>query len=162
MLAKKFDMIIDQNDELTKKIELLEQTKTISKKASKSIFESKKDASTSFIDLIHESSSPSCNAICVENVVVETCDDLIAQENDKLKKELTRLTMDLTRLKKKESCQECKKQPSQDNHPKMVKKLEKEATMTCYSCHLEGHKSYECKNKKKKIRRKSTPTPSLT
>jgi hypothetical protein len=46
-LAKKFDMIIDQNDELTKKIELLKQTKISSKTTSKSIFESKKDASTS-------------------------------------------------------------------------------------------------------------------
>jgi hypothetical protein len=40
-LAKKFDIIIDQNDEVTKKIEILEQTKTTSKKASKSIFKSK-------------------------------------------------------------------------------------------------------------------------
>jgi hypothetical protein len=31
----------------------------------------------------------------------------------------------------------------------MVKKLEKRATVTCYSYYLEGHKSYECKNKKK-------------
>jgi hypothetical protein len=75
--AENFDMIIDQNDELTKKIEILEQTKTTSKKASKSIFESKKNASTSCIDLIDESNSPSCNEICVKNVVVETCDDLI-------------------------------------------------------------------------------------
>jgi hypothetical protein len=27
--------------------------------------------------LIDESNSPSCNEICVKNVVVETCDDLI-------------------------------------------------------------------------------------
>jgi hypothetical protein len=105
-------MISDQNDEITKKIEILEQTKTTSKKTSKSIFESKKDASTSCIDLIDESSSLSCIDICVENIVVETCDDLIAQENEDLKQELTGLTKDLTRLKKKESCHECKKQPS--------------------------------------------------
>jgi septal ring factor EnvC (AmiA/AmiB activator) len=137
-LAEKIDMIIDQNNELTKKIELLEQTITIYKKASKSIIETKKDASTSCIDLIDESSSPSCNEICVENVVVETCDDLIAQENEELKQEVTMLTRDLTWLKEKKSCDECKKQPSQDNRPKMVKKLEKGATMTCHSCHQEG------------------------
>jgi hypothetical protein len=101
-LAEKIDMIIDQNNELTKKIELLEQTITIYKKASKSIIETKKDASTSCIDLIDESSSLSCNEICVENVVVETCDDLIAQENNKLKQEVTRLTKGLDKAKEKE------------------------------------------------------------
>ena len=66
-------------------IEILEQTKATYKKASKSIFESKKDTATSCIDLVDESSSPSCNEICVENIVVETCDDVIAQENEELK-----------------------------------------------------------------------------
>jgi hypothetical protein len=51
--------------------------------------------------LIDESSSPSCNEIFVENVVEETSYDLIVQENEELKKEVTRLTKDLTRLKKK-------------------------------------------------------------
>ena len=31
----------------------------------------------------------------------------------------------------------------------MVRKLEKGGTVTCYLCHKKGHKSYECKNKKK-------------
>jgi len=31
----------------------------------------------------------------------------------------------------------------------MVRKLEKRGTVTCYLCHKKGHKSYECKNKKK-------------
>jgi hypothetical protein len=31
----------------------------------------------------------------------------------------------------------------------MVKKLEKGTTVNCYLCHKKGHKSYECKNKKK-------------
>jgi hypothetical protein len=39
------------------------------------------DASTSCIDLIGESCSPSCN----ENVVVETCDYLIGKKNVELK-----------------------------------------------------------------------------
>ena len=42
---------------------------------------SRVDASTSCIDLIDESCSNPCN----ENVVVESCDDLIAKENDELK-----------------------------------------------------------------------------
>jgi hypothetical protein len=42
---------------------------------------SKVDASTSCIDLIDESCSPSCS----ENVVVETCDCLIGKKNDELK-----------------------------------------------------------------------------
>jgi hypothetical protein len=45
---------------------------------------SKVDASTSCIDLIDESCSPSCN----ENVVVETCDCLIAKKNDELRQEV--------------------------------------------------------------------------
>jgi hypothetical protein len=45
---------------------------------------SKVDASTSCIDLIDESCSPSWN----ENVVVETCDSLIGNKNDELKQEV--------------------------------------------------------------------------
>jgi hypothetical protein len=145
-LVEKFDMVIDHNDELSKKLELLESTKTTSKSASK-VFEEKPkmDASTSCIDLIDESCSPSCN----ESVILETIDDLIAQENEELKQEVERLSKDLKKLKGKEKASECKGQPSQDNRPKMVKKLEKGSTATCYSCHQKGHKSYECKNKKK-------------
>jgi hypothetical protein len=45
---------------------------------------SKVDASTSCIDLIDESCSPSFH----ENVVVETCDYLVGKENDELKQEV--------------------------------------------------------------------------
>jgi hypothetical protein len=37
-----------------------------------------------------------------------------------------------------------KVQPSQDNRDPMVKKLEKGANVTCYKCHVEGHKFYKC------------------
>ena len=40
---------------------------------------SRVDASTSCIDLIDESYSNPCNEKCYENVVVESCDDLIAK-----------------------------------------------------------------------------------
>ena len=43
------------------------------------------DASTSCIDLIDELCSNPCNKKCYENVIVESCDDLIAKENDELK-----------------------------------------------------------------------------
>jgi hypothetical protein len=45
---------------------------------------SKVDASTSCIDLVDESCSPFCN----ENVVVETCDCLIAKKIYELKQEV--------------------------------------------------------------------------
>jgi hypothetical protein len=44
-----------------------------------------------------------------------------------------------------------KVQPSQDNRDPMVKKLEKGATMTCYKCHGEGHKFYQCPQFVKKM-----------
>ena len=46
---------------------------------------SKVDASTSCNDLIDASCSNPCNEKYFENVVVESCDDLIAKENDELK-----------------------------------------------------------------------------
>jgi hypothetical protein len=61
----------------------------------------------------------------IENVLVESCDDLIAKENDKLKQEVEKLQKDLYVLKEKS-----KVQPSQDNCEDMVKKLEKGSTVT--------------------------------
>ena len=81
------------------------------------------DASTFCIDLIDESCSNPCNEKCNENVVVESCDDLIAKENDELKKEVKMLMKYLFRLKGKGI--ESNVQPSQDNREDMVKKLEK-------------------------------------
>ena len=52
---------------------------------------SRVDASTSCIDLIDESCSNPCNEKCYENIVVESCDDLIAKKNDELKQEVERL-----------------------------------------------------------------------
>jgi hypothetical protein len=72
-------------------------------------------------------------------VIVESCDDNITKENDELKQEVERLMRDLARLKAKSIVQS-----SQDNREDMVKKLEKGATVTCFKCHQEGHKSYKC------------------
>jgi hypothetical protein len=61
----------------------------------------------------------------IERVLVESCDDLIAEENDQLKKEVEKLQKDLYVLKEKS-----KVQPSQENCEDMVKKLEKGSTAT--------------------------------
>jgi hypothetical protein len=61
----------------------------------------------------------------IEHVLVESCEDLIAAENDKLKQEVEKLQKDLCVLKEKS-----KVQPSQDNRESMVKKLGKGSTAT--------------------------------
>jgi hypothetical protein len=49
----------------------------------------KKDASTSCFDLIDDSNP--CNQVLVKNVVIETCSDEIAMENEQLRREVARL-----------------------------------------------------------------------
>jgi hypothetical protein len=106
-----------------------------------------------------------------EHVFVETCDSLIASENDELKRENEMLKMELSRLKGKGHVQ-----PSQDNRDHMVKKLKNGSTATCaklpqinlkttyqkvdktkikkkahvkcFECSTLGHFSSECLNKK--------------
>jgi hypothetical protein len=75
----------------------------------------------------------SCTKLCcsqasqssIEHVIVETCDDLIAKENDQLIQEVERLMYDLSKLKGKSQGQPC-----QDNRDNMVKKLEKGSNCT--------------------------------
>ena len=73
-LKSKFESINDANDFLETK------QSTFSTKSN-----SKVDASTSCLNLIDDSCSNPYNEKCYENVVVESCDDLIAKENDELK-----------------------------------------------------------------------------
>jgi hypothetical protein len=54
---------------------------------------------------------------------VETCDDLIAQENDHLKREVKKLELEVNKLNK-----QAKVQPTQDNRSNVVNKLEKGKT----------------------------------
>jgi hypothetical protein len=56
-------------------------------------------------------------------VSVETCDDLIAQENDHLKREVKKLELEVNKLKK-----QAKVQHPQDNRSNVVMKLEKGKT----------------------------------
>jgi hypothetical protein len=61
----------------------------------------------------------------IEHVFVESCDDLVAQENDELKQEVEKLKRDLYVLK-----EESQVQPPQDNRDNRVKELEKGSTVT--------------------------------
>jgi hypothetical protein len=58
-----------------------------------------------------------------------------------------------------------KVQPSQDNRDPMVKKLEKDATVTCYKHHGEGHTFYKYPQFFKKMNKgenkKLNPTKEL-
>jgi hypothetical protein len=56
----------------------------------------------------------------INQVSVETCDDLIAQKNYHLKREVKKLKLEVNKLKK-----QGKVQPPQDNRSNVVKKLEK-------------------------------------
>ena len=110
---------------------------------------SKVDASTSCNDLIDEFCSNPCNEECNENVVVESCDDLITKENCELKQEVEKRMKDLAILKGKDI--KSNVQPSQNNREDMVKKLEKGSTVTCSKCHKKDHKSNKCPQPKKKL-----------
>ena len=145
-LLCKFNLLNKEHEELKAKFECIESQPKVPLKQSTSLFNfnPKVDASTSCNDLVDISSSSLCNEICVKNVVVETCDDLIAQENDELKQEVEKLKKDLASIKGKGHVQ-----PPQDNRDTMVKKLAEGSTVTCFKCHQEGHKSFQCKEVKK-------------
>ena len=102
-LLAKMETMCKHCDELTNKVANLEAVSTTPTKASKkksSIFNmSKKDASTSCNDLCLD--SPLCNQVCVEKVIIDTCTQEVAKENEQLKQEVARLTKDLTQVKGK-------------------------------------------------------------
>jgi hypothetical protein len=66
------------NDELTTRLENISSTPEVSLIEIHEII--KKDASTSCFDLIDNSNL--CNQVLVKNVVIETCSDEIAMENE--------------------------------------------------------------------------------
>jgi hypothetical protein len=80
-----------------------------------------------------------------DQVIVESCDDFIAQENDDLMQEVEKLKKEVAKLKRKEMVE-----PSQDNCEPMVKKLEKETIVT-RSISQQSHKinDHKISNKKK-------------
>ena len=101
-MSCKFKLLSEKHEGLKLKIESINdandflETKHSTPSTSSN---SKVDTSTSCLDLIDESNP--CNEKCFENVVVESCDDLIAKENEELKQEVERLMKDLARLKGK-------------------------------------------------------------
>ena len=85
-LLCKFKLLSKEHEELKLKIESIKNETNDFLEMEQSIPcaipISKVDASTFCIDLIDESCSNPCNEKCYENIVVESCDDLIAKEND--------------------------------------------------------------------------------
>jgi hypothetical protein len=87
-LLEKMEILCIHNNELTTK---LENIGTIPGASLVEILDIiKKDASTSCFDLI-DNSNP-CNQVLVKNVVIETCSNEIAMENEHLKQEVDRLS----------------------------------------------------------------------
>ena len=90
-------------------------------------------------------------------MIVETCDDLIAKENDELKQEVERLMADLRRLKGMYTQEQV--QPSQDNTSAGVKKLEKGETVTCLSVTKKATSPTNARKKRAKQRAKKMASP---
>jgi hypothetical protein len=119
----------------------------------------KKDSYTFCFDLIDDSNP--YNQILVKNVVIETCLDEIAMENEQLKQEVAHLGKALDDKKGKAK----QIQPPQDNSTVGVNKPMEGETVICRLCHKEGHKSYQCKAKtqdKQKQKLKQKPTSKIS
>jgi hypothetical protein len=114
------------NNELTTKLENIGSTPGLSLVEMPEII--KKDASTSCFDLI-DYSNP-CNQVLVENIVVETCSNEVAKENEQLRQEVARLGKALYDKKGKAK----QIQPPQDNTTAGVNKPIKGETMICRLC----------------------------
>jgi hypothetical protein len=147
------------SDELTTKLENIGSTPEVSLVEIPEII--KKDASTSCFDLFDDSNP--CNQVLVKNVVIETCSDEIAMDNEQLKQEMAHLGKALYDKKGKAK----QIQPPQDNTTTGVNKPVEDKTVICRLCHKEGHKSFQCKAKtgdkqKQKLKQKQTSKISNT
>jgi hypothetical protein len=136
-LLEKMEILSIHNNELTTKLENIGSTPTTSLVEIPKII--KKDASTSCFDLIDNSNS--CNQALVENIVVETCSDEVAKENELLRQEVARLGKAL--YDKKGKAKQIR--PPQYNTTAGVNKPMEGETVICRLCHMEGHKSFQCK-----------------
>jgi hypothetical protein len=155
-LLGKMEILSIHNNELTTKLENIGSTPEVSLVEIPKII--KKDASTSCFDLIDDSNS--CNQVLVENIVVETCSNEVAKENEQLKLEVARLGKALYDKKGKAK----QIQPPQDNTTAGVNKPVEGETVICRLCHKEGHKSFQCKAKtrdKQKEKLKQKPTSKI-
>jgi hypothetical protein len=86
-LLEKMEILSIHNNELTTKLENISSTPEVSLVEIPEII--KKDASTSCFNLIDDSNP--CNQVLVKNIVVETCSDKVAKENEELRQEVARL-----------------------------------------------------------------------
>jgi hypothetical protein len=86
-LLEKIEILSIHNDELTTKLENIGSTPVVSLVEMPKII--KKDTSTSCFDLIDDSNP--YNQVLVENIVVETCSNEVAKENEQLRQEVARL-----------------------------------------------------------------------
>jgi hypothetical protein len=125
------------NNELTIKLENIGSTPGVSLVEIPKII--KKDASTSCFDLIDDSNA--CNQVLVENVVIETCSNEVAKENEQLRQEVACLGKALHDKKGKAK----QIQSPQDDTTLGVNKPVEGETVICRLCHKEGHKSYQYK-----------------
>jgi hypothetical protein len=119
----------------------------------------KKDASTSCLNLIDESNL--CNQVLVENIVVETCSDKVAKENEELRQEVARLGKDL--YDKNGKAKQIR--PPKDNTTARVNNPMEGEIVICRLCHKEGHKSFQCKamiGDKQRQKLKQKPTSKIS
>jgi FtsZ-binding cell division protein ZapB len=156
-LLGKMEILRIHNDELTTKLENISSTPEVSLIEIPKII--KKDASTSYFDLI-DNSNP-YNQVLVKNVLIETCSDENGMENEQLKQEVARLGKSFMTRKAK---------PNKSNLLRItplvgVNKPVEGKTVICRLCHKEGQKSFQCKEKtgdKQKLKQKPTSKISNT
>jgi hypothetical protein len=156
-LLGKIGILSIHNNELTIKLENIGSTPEVSLIEIPKII--KKYASTSCFDLIDDSNP--YNQVLVENIVVETCSNEAAKENEQLRKEVAHLGKALYDKKGKDK----QVQPPQDNTTAGVNKSVEGKTVVCRLCHKEVHKSYQCKAKtgEKQIQKlKQKPTSKIS
>jgi FtsZ-binding cell division protein ZapB len=158
-LLGKMEILSIHNNVLTTKLENIGRTLGASLVEIANII--KKDVSTSCFDLI-DNSNP-CNQVPVENIVVETCSNEVAKENEQLRQEVARLGKALYDKKGKAK----QFQPPQDNTTVGANKPVEGEIVICRLCHKEGHKSFQCKamtgdKQKQKLKQKPTSKVSNT
>jgi hypothetical protein len=158
-LLEKIEILSIHNNELTTKLENIGSTPGASLVEISEII--KKDASTSCFDSIDDSNS--CNQVLVENIIVETCSDEVAKENEQLRQDMARLGKAL--YDKKGKAKQIR--PPQDNTTAGVNKPMQGETVICRLCHKEGHKSFQCKamtgdKQRQKIKQKPSSKVSNT
>jgi FtsZ-binding cell division protein ZapB len=155
-LLGKMEILSIHNNELNTKLENFGSTPGASSVEIPEII--KKDASTSCFDLIDDSNH--CNQVLVENIVVETCSNEVAMENEQLRQEVARLGKALYNMKGKAK----QIRPAQDNTTAGVNKPVEGETVICRLCHKEGHKYFQCKVKtgdKQEQKLKQKPTSKI-